>query len=95
MRIEIPDQSRVIAHYGADAQALVHCEECGELAQAVSKMRRAFHSGKDEAVARENLIEEAADVLICIRQIQQMYIISDDDLQAMVVKKCERQEARL
>ena len=31
MKVEIPAQRRVIAAYGADAQAMVHCEELAEL----------------------------------------------------------------
>ena len=41
MRVSIPGQDRVIAHYGEEAQSMIHMEECGELIQAVSKMRRA------------------------------------------------------
>ena len=40
MKIEIPSQGRVLGFYGADAQAMVHCEELAELIQAISKMRR-------------------------------------------------------
>ena len=95
MRIDIPEQTKVIARYGADAQAMVHMEECAELIQAASKMRRVTNSGKADTEARYNLIEEAADVLICIRQMQEIYGISDHDIQQMVNKKCRRQEARL
>ena len=95
MRIDIPDQSKVIYRYGADAQAMVHMEECAELIQAASKMRRITNAGKDDTGARYNLVEEAADVLICIRQMQEIYGITDHDIQLMVDKKCRRQEARL
>jgi NTP pyrophosphatase (non-canonical NTP hydrolase) len=95
MWISIPDQSKVITRYGADAQAMVHMEECAELIQAASKMRRATNTGSDIDAARYNLIEEAADVLICIRQMQEIYGINDHDIQLMVDRKCRRQEARL
>ena len=52
-------------------------------------------SGKDEGEATHNLVEEMADVLICMEQMQEMYGISDYELQIMVEKKCQRQEARL
>ena len=48
-----------IKHYGSDMQTTVCMEECAELIQAISKMKR----GKDN---RDNLIEEMADVMICI-----------------------------
>ena len=95
MWINIPDQTKVIARYGADAQAMIHMEECAELIQAASKMRRATNTGSDIDAARYNLIEEAADVLICIRQMQEIYGINDHDIQLMVDRKCRRQEARL
>ena len=37
MWINVPDQKKVIARYGADAQAMIHMEECAELIQAASK----------------------------------------------------------
>ena len=95
MWINVPQQAKVIARYGADAQAMVHMEECAELIQAVSKMRRAANAGKDEEAARYNLVEEIADCLICMKQMQEIYGISDHDIQLMVDRKCRRQEARL
>ena len=95
MKVEIPAQRRVIAAYGADAQAMVHCEELAELIQAVSKMRRVRNSEKDDTAAYENLVEEMADVLICLEQIQTMYEIPNHTIQNMVFQKCARQEARL
>ena len=95
MWINIPDQSKVITRYGADAQAMVHMEECAELIQAASKMRRVTNVREDDTAARFNLMEETADVLICIKQMQEMYGFTDHDIQQMVDKKCKRQEARL
>ena len=95
MWINIPDQKKVIARYGADAQAMIHMEECAELIQAASKMRRAVNTESETDAARYNLIEEAADVLICIHQMQEIYGITDHDIQVMVDRKCRRQEARL
>lgn len=95
MRIDIPDQSKVISRYGADAQAMVHMEECAELIQAASKMRRVTNAGKDDTAARYNLVEEMADVVICMKQMQEIYGITDHDIQLMADKKCRRQEARL
>ncbi len=95
MWINVPQQTKVIARYGADAQALVHAEEAAELIQAVSKMRRAANAGKDEEAARYNLVEEIADCLICMTQMKEIYGISDHDIQLMVDRKCRRQELRL
>ena len=90
MNVIIPGQGKVIGFYGPDAQSMVHCEECAELIQAISKMRR---NPDDEAY--ENLVEEAADVLVCIEQILEMYEIPDHHLQQVIDQKCARQEARM
>ena len=95
MWINVPEQKRVIARYGADAQAMIHAEELAELIQSVSKMRRAVNTGSETDAARYNLIEEAADVLICIRQMQEIYGITDHEIQVMVDRKCRRQDSRL
>ena len=95
MTIDIPSQGRVLGFYGADAQAMVHCEELAELIQAISKMRRVRNKGADDSNAYDNLVEEVADVLICLDQIQEMYEIPDHAIQGVVFRKCARQEERL
>lgn len=95
MNVYIPDQRRVIEFYGMDAQAVIHMEECAELIQAISKMRRLSNAGADDTDARCNLLEELADVLICMKQIQSMYGIDDRELQSVIDKKCTRQEAQM
>ena len=95
MNVEIPGQRRVIAYYGEDAQSMVHMEECAELIQAISKMRRVRNKGEDDSDVRRNLVEEMADVLICLEQLQEIYEIHDLDLEKVVNKKCARQDERL
>ena len=95
MTFDIPGQARVVGFYGADAQAMVHMEECAELIQAVSKMRRVRNSGKDDGEAYDNMVEEMADVLICLEQLRLTYDITDHAIQDMIYRKCARQEARI
>jgi len=95
MKIEIPCQEKVISFYGAEKQSMVHCEECAELIQAISKMRRVKDAGKDDSEAYFNLVEEMADVLVVLEQLQEMYDIPDFEIQSVVFKKCRRQEARI
>ena len=95
MKIEIPCQEKVISFYGAEKQSMVHCEECAELIQAISKMRRDRDAGKDDSEAYFNLVEEMADVLVVLEQLQEMYDIPISDIQSVVFKKCRRQEARI
>ena len=77
-----------IEHYGANLQTVVCMEECAELIQAVSKMKR----GKDN---RDNLIEEMADVMICIEILKQVYGISDNEIQNYVCQKQNRSIERM
>lgn len=77
-----------IEHYGADLRTVVCMEECAELIQAISKMKR----GKDN---RDNLIEEIADVMICIEILKQVYGISDNEIQNYVCQKQNRSIERM
>ena len=77
-----------IEHYGADLQTVVCMEECSELIQAISKMKR----GKDN---RDNLIEEMADVMICIDILKQVYGVSDSEIQNYVCNKQDRCVGRM
>lgn len=95
MKFKIPGQGRVLAHYGEDIQSVIHMEECAELIQAVSKMRRLRAMGADEEQAYNNLVEEIADVLICIEQIIELYKIPGHTIQYEIDRKCVRQEERM
>ena len=98
MKFEVPNQRLIIGHYGERVQSLVHAEELAELIQAVSKLHRArsFASTDNERdIARLNLVEEIADVVICIEQMMEIYEIGEDEVQGFIEEKCERQEERL
>lgn len=95
MNIKVPEQRAVIAYYGESTQSIIHMEECAELIQAVSKVRRNYRKGHDSKVEIANLVEEMADVLICMEQMQEMYGITDSDIQEDVDAKCKRQEERI
>ena len=71
---------RSVDHYGEEIQSTVCMEECAELIQAISKAKR----GK---INRDNMIEEIADVLICIEMLKQMYMISEDKINKWIEKK--------
>lgn len=76
--------ARSVDHYGEEIQSTVCMEECAELIQAISKAKR----GK---INRDNMIEEIADVLICIEMLKQMYMISDEKINKWVKKKQARE----
>lgn len=58
-------------------------EECAELIQVISKANR----GKLDT---DNMIEEIADVLICIEMLKQIYNISDYSIENWIERKQER-----
>lgn len=80
--------ARSVDHYGEEIQSTVCMEECAELIQAISKAKR----GK---INRDNMIEEIADVLICIEMLKQMYMISDEKINKWVKKKQSREVERM
>lgn len=77
-------QDEIVNTYGAEVQTTICMEECSELIQAISKMKR----GKDN---RENLIEEMGDVYIILEQLKTIYDVTDEELQRTICKKQERQ----
>ena len=77
-----------ILHYGKKNKSTVCMEECAELIQAISKAKR----GK---IDRDNMIEEIADVLICIEMLKQMYMISDKNINKWIEKKQAREAERM
>ena len=78
-------QAKVVRAYGDEIQSTICMEECAELIQAISKMKR----GKDY---RDNLSEEIADVFIAINQLRVIYGITDDEINNWILKKQIRQE---
>lgn len=72
IRVDTELQAEVVNKYGKEIQSTICMEECAELIQAISKMKR----GKDN---RDNLIEEMADVLIAFSQLRYIYGITDDE----------------
>ena len=80
--------SKSIKHYGEEIQSTVCMEECAELIQAISKAKR----GK---LDKENMMEEIADVLICIDMLKQIYNISDCSIENWIERKQERMLRRM
>ena len=95
MRIDIPDQSRVIARCGETEQTCQCLEELAELSQAVSKMHRMKNQDSGIVGVYYNLVEEMADVLIMIQQMKLIYGIEDHEIQTMVNRKWARQMKRM
>lgn len=78
-----------IRKYGKEMQSIVCMEECSELIQAVSKCLR----GKPDVT--DNLAEEMADVIICLHMLEEMYGITDAQLEEWIARKTARQYERM
>lgn len=76
-----------IAINGEKIKKVICMEECSELIQAVSKDIR----GKLDI---DNLTEEIADVLICIEMLKIIHRIKDENIQAWIDYKVDRQQQR-
>lgn len=78
---------KAIEKWGWQIQTVVCMEECSELIKECSKMLR----GKGN---KNHLIEEMADVYICLEMLEKMYRISAIDIDAVIVDKIERLKKR-
>lgn len=87
------DIQKIIDKYGRKAQFMIAMEECAELIQAISKCVRTENFPAVEE--REHLIEEMADVMFCMEQLQVMCSITDEELYAMKQAKEKRTLKRL
>ena len=67
--------SESIEYYGVTKQSVVCMEECAELIEAVDDRRR---DGLTDGT-RAHLVEEMADVLICLGLLERMYDIRGRD----------------
>ena len=81
-------------------------EECGELTQAVSKMVRHIEETKDDRRNKkdnafkyielaDHILEESADVIICICTLLEIYGFSADDMDVAITRKMVRNMARI
>ena len=85
VELNIPDQSEFLKN--GNIQHVVWMEEMAELQKAISKGLR----GK---LNRDNLVEETADVIICLTQLCEENQITAEELQKMIDKKHKRNAER-
>lgn len=66
-------------------------EECGELIQVVSKLRRKTKAGEDcPQTLFDNLAEEAAHVYMSIQNICYLYGVSPDNINQQIERALKR-----
>lgn len=87
---------KAISKYGNRAQVDMAIEEMSELTKALLKYRRSIPSVtvRDLQRMNENIIEEAADVLITVAQVIMM-CDNDNEIQAVVDFKVNRLQERM
>ena len=72
---------------GKEVISVLAIEECSELQKEITKMMR-------ERGNKMNLLEEMADVYICLAELRWCYGITDHDLSSMIMRKIIRTYAR-
>lgn len=83
---------RCICEYGTQPQIDVALEEMSELTKALLKWRRA--KGAELTKARDNIIDEIADVRIMCRQMEILFQ-AEDEVERRIDFKVDRQKGRL
>lgn len=97
---EIDDEinKKTMDRYGIERQSLVAMEELSELQKAISKLVRNPEE-KTKPLEfkglRNNLIEEMADVIICMDQLKEYYKVKASEIQSVINSKQGRQAKRL
>ena len=91
-------RNETLERYGIERQSLVAMEELSELQKAISKLVRNPEE-KTKPLEfkglRHNLIEEMADVIICMDQLKEYYNVTHAEIQINIDLKQERQAKRL
>lgn len=87
-------------HYGYEAQSRQLIEEMAELTQAINKMWRidatkCEKTNSDRVEAYKHIIEEIADVEICLEQVKWLLDIDESVLEEWKVMKIERSVTRI
>lgn len=85
-------------HYGYEAQSRQLIEEMAELIVAINKLWRKHEFNSTSiglAKAHYNILEEMADTLIMIWQIQYLLGVGDGELSEIVELKLDRQIKRI
>lgn len=97
-RIDAGINQETMDRYGIEKQSLVAMEELAELQKAISKLVRNPEE-KTKPLEfkglRNNLVEEMADVLICMDQLIEYCQIQGIEIQDAIQAKQERQAKRL
>lgn len=93
------DPSAAVKILGKDQIITQTFEELGELTQALSKKKRSLINDKTLRKSKEeiddNLIEEIADVEICLRNLKLLFDIDEKSIKKKKYEKLSRMEKLL
>ena len=87
MNLNLYDQEKFVKE-GGRTQEIIWIEELGELQHELTKLLRGMPN-------KTHIVEEFADVLICLEQLKIKYNISDEQLQEWIDYKHNRNLKRL
>lgn len=97
----IKQVEKIADKYSIESNMCCLMEECGELIQAVNKYRRALSkdpkmqkTSLSKKEARNNMIEEMADVERCISAVKYQLKVSDNDIFDNIKPKAIRDTKR-
>lgn len=79
---------KALKKYGRKSQMMICAEECSELIQAITKRIRYYNC--EYRNTRENLIEEIADVIICIEYLKMIDAIDQSEIDLYISSKIKR-----
>ena len=89
------DQLRqLIEYHGADETLTICTEECAELIKEITKYKRST-SHSEQISRRSGLLEEIADVLICIDMMLLIFDLADGELEWEIATKMRRNLERI
>lgn len=88
MHVNLDIIKQGIDFYGKVTYTTVCMEECAELIQCISKEKRGKHN-------KQHLIEEMADVYICLEILAEVYNISSEEIESIIERKQQREVERM
>lgn len=80
-----------IKEHGVVLETVIAMEECAELIQAISKVKRYGFVGE----YKDNLIEEIADVDIVITELLMAFNVTEEEFFSVLDRKIQRIKSRL
>ena len=87
---ELKKLTAEVGEYWGDMMPMMAMEECGELIQAISKLKRAERKNKTTLGLKQNLVEEIGDVMISCMALLSQEDIDVDMVEAYVEMKLNK-----